>query len=444
MTGHIASHRAGFLAVAAKLGGAGLGIAANVILARLMGPEQFGQYALGFALASVVVVLASGGMPFGAVRFVPRYLTGGDLAAMRRFCRTSLIVTAIGGIICAAAMVMLARLLDPGHLMAAVLPWAALMVVPAALAQSLAALLQGRGHVAGPEIVQSLVRQGVMLGLIGAWVVLGGGVQFRSALMISAIAVGLAALVLGLHLARLARADVPLAGAGAHSDDGLRTWLGAGGGLLVILVMAALNERVDLFVLGWLGTPADLGIYSAAVRIASVAILALAGLGAAYTPRIAAAWSRRDLPEVERLCREASLAGTALTVAMTLGAVLFGGAVLSLFGGQFRAGATVLTILLAGQVLVGMMGIAGGLAIIAGRSRIALTGVAAGLAVNALSGIVLVPHWGMTGAAIGVVLGFALSQAIIALWCSLALGVRATLLPVGRPVALAAAEARHA
>ena len=428
MSGAVGSARAGALAVFAKLGGAGLGIAVNVILARLMGPEEFGLYALGIALGSVVVVVASGGMPFGAIRFLPDYLARGDFAALRGFFRASLAITVLGGVICVAGMLLSAWLLDQSNLMAAVLPWAAIMVVPAALAQSMAALLQARGHVAGPEIVQSLVRQGATLGLIGVWVVLGGALDFRTALGIAALAVALAALVLWVHLMRLGR-DEPRPR--ATTRGGLRLWTGAGAGLLVILVTAALNERIDLFVLGWLATPADLGIYSAAVRIASVAILALAGLGAAYTPRMAAAWANGDRCEVERLCREGALVGTALTVAMTVGAFVSGSFVLSLFGPEFRAGAMVLTILLAAQVAVGMMGMASGLAIISGNSHIALTGVAAGLAINALTGIVLVPRFGMTGAAIGVVCGFAVSQAVIGIWCSTRLGLRATLLPFG-------------
>lgn len=425
------SARAGALALIAKLAGAGIGIVVNVILARLMGAENFGLYALGIALGSVVAVVASGGMPFGAVRFLPDYLARGDFAALRGFLRASLVITILGGALCVAAMLLCASLLDQNNLMVPVLPWAAIMVMPAALAQCLASLLQARGHVAGPEIVQSLVRQGATLGLIGIWVVLGGVLDFRTSLGIAALAVALAAFALWVHLMRLGR-DEPRST--ATPREGLRLWMGAGAGLLVILIMAALNERVDLFVLGWLATPAELGIYSAAVRIASIAILALAGLGAAYTPRIAAAWANSDRVEIVRLCREGALAGTVLTLAMTLGAWIFGGSLLSLFGPEFRAGATVLTILLSAQVAVGMMGMASGLAVISGNAHIALTGVAIGLVANTVIGILLVPRFGMTGAAIGVVAGFATSQAVIGIWCSVRLGLRATLLPFGANV----------
>ncbi|MEB8387398.1 oligosaccharide flippase family protein [Rhodobacteraceae bacterium KMM 6894] len=427
MSRRAGSARAGALAVAAKLGGAGLGILVNVILARLMGAEDFGRYALGIALGTVIAVLGSGGMPFGAVRYVPDYLARGDFGALRGFTRASLAVTLLGGAACAVAMMLGAQMIDPGHVMAGVLPWAALIVLPAALAQSLSSLLQARGHVAGPEIVQSLVRQGATLGLIMAWVGVGAALNFRVALGVSAIAVALACAMLAHRLAGLTRPEPRMPAA----FDGFKLWMGAGAGILVILVTAAFNERIDLFILGWMVTPADLGIYSAAVRVASISILALAGLGAAYTPRIAAAWAKDDCIEVERLCREGALAGTALMLAMTLGAWLLGGFVLSLFGPEFRAGATVLTILLGAQIAVGMMGIAGGLTIISGNNHIALTGVAVGLVVNAITAITLVPSMGISGAAIGVFAGFLVSHGVIGIWCSLRLGLRATLLPIG-------------
>lgn len=422
------SSRAGALAVAAKLGGAGLGIIVNVILARLMGPEDFGRYALGIALGTVAIVLASGGMPFGAIRFVPAYLARSDFAALRGFYRASIVISVLGGAVCTGALLLGVQLLPPGHLIASVLPWAALMVLPAALAQTFASLLQARGHVSGPEIVQSLVRQGATLGLVVIWVASGRAMDFSLALACSALAVAMAALALWARLATLTWHE-PRPATAAFDDLGL--WTGAGAGMLTILLMAAVNERIDLLVLGWLVAPDALGVYSASVRVASIAILAMAGLGAAYTPRISAAWAQDDRIEVERLCREGALAGTALTLAMTFGAWLFGGFVLSLFGSEFPAGAVVLTILLGAQVVVGMTGIANGLAIISGNSHIALIGVATGLVVNALTGIALVPHLGISGAAVGVFVGFIVAQGVTGIWCSVRLGLRATLLPIG-------------
>ncbi len=428
MSANSGSAGAGAMAVFAKLGGAALGIAVNVVLARVLGPEDFGRYALGIALGTMVAVLASGGMPFGAIRFLPDYLARGDFGALRGFCRASLGLTVLGGTVCAVAMLLGASVMDQSHLMATVLPWAAWIVMPAALAQSIVALLQARGHVAGPEIVQSLVRQGATLALVVLWFGFGGAQDFRAVLALAALAVALAAVVLWARLQFIARDEPRCA---AEMRDGLRLWLGTGGGLLTILVIAALNERVDLFLLGWLSTPAELGIYSAAVRVAAVGILVLAGLGAAYTPRISAAWAKGDRDEVERLCREGSWAGTALVVAMTFGAFGSGAFVLSLFGPEFGAGATVLTLLLGAQIAVGMTGLSNGLAIISGNSHIALAGVAAGLAVNVVTGFVLIPLIGMTGAAMGVVAGFAVSQIVIGVWCSVRLGLQATLLPLG-------------
>jgi O-antigen/teichoic acid export membrane protein len=428
MSAAAGSSRAGALAVAAKLGGAGLGIFVNVILARLLGPEEFGKYALGIAIGTVAVVLASGGMPFGAIRFVPGYLASNDFAALRGFHRASMSVTVLGGVICTGALLLTAQRLDSGHLMADVLPWAALMILPAALAQSLASLLQGRGHVSGPEVIQSLVRQAATLGLVLLWIAAARAMDFSVALACGALAVAIAAVALWVWLERVTRPE-PRPTKIAFED--FRLWIAAGAGMLSILVVAALNERVDLFVLGWLAAPDAVGVYSASVRVASVAILAMAGLGAAYTPRVSAAWARGNRIEVERLCREGALVGATVTLAMTLGVWLFGGAVLSMFGPAFPAGATALTILLGSQVVVGMTGIANGLAIISGNSHIAMTGVAAGLIVNALAGIALVPHLGISGAAIGVFVGFIVSQGVIGIWCSLRLGLRATLLPIG-------------
>ena len=287
---------AGAAAIAAKLASAGIGILVNIILARSMGADGYGLYALGFAMAAIITVLASCGMPLSAVRFMPGYLVRGDWAGVRGFTRAALAISAAGGLACALAMVLIATRLVPDSRWAAVLPWAALLLLPGAILQTLATLLQVRGRVAGPEILQSLIRQLVTVGLIVGWILVMGSIGHGTALAAAAAGTTAAALALWVMLRRVSTEDGGAKSARYREFGG---WTRAGSGVLVILLIAALNERLDLIVLGWFVTLEDIGVYSGAARLASILILGLAGLHAAYAPRMASAWAAGDRAEVE-------------------------------------------------------------------------------------------------------------------------------------------------
>lgn len=425
--------RAGLAAMAAKLAGAALGLGVNIVLARLLGPAEFGLYALAIAVATGAAVLATMGMPFAAIRHVPDYLARADWPGVAGFTRASLWVSLLGTLFCAFLFIV-------GPILAAAAPdlrrallWGAVMVGPATFAQTLTTLLQARGHVVAPEILQSLLRQGLTLLLIGGAVAAFGALALDSALAAITISMAGSVALLAVLLHRAAQAD---------RRDGrryeLRLWARTGGGVLLILMSAALNERIDILMLGWLVPPEEMGVYAAAARVASVATIALAGLNAAFMPRLSGAWAAGNRRDVQRLAFEAAAIGTVATLVLALGAGLLGGDLLAVFGEAFRSGAAVLVWLLLTQVGLAAAGLAGGVAVIAGHDRLALAGVLAGIAANVALNLWLTPIHGILGAAMATCLALTLSALVTGLVIGRRLRLRLTLLPLGPR------EARHA
>lgn len=427
-----AASRAGIAAIAtiaAKVAGAAGALAINIAVARILGADGYGIYAFGVGLGTTLAVVASLGMPFAAIRHVPDYLAQRDWSGIVGFTRASLLVSLAGAAACAALLLLMPRLAGATPAVASGLAWSAALLLPVTLGQTIATLLQARGHVVRPEIVQSAVRQGATLVLLGALLLaFPGQVTPGTAIAATALANVGSALALAYMLRRIEAREPREAG-----RYELRRWARTGGSVLLILVSAALNERVDVLMLGWLVEPAALGQYAAAARLASVATIALAGLNAAYMPRVSRAWAEGDRPGTQRLLQEVALLGVGLTGAMVLGAVALGEPALGLFGPEFRDAQSVLLLLLLTQCGIAVAGIASGLAVVAGLDHLALCGVLAGLAVNVLLNLLLTPAFGIVGAAIATLVALVGTQLAVALRCGQLLGLGTTIFALLRP-----------
>lgn len=418
---------AGLAALGVKLAAAVLGLGVNVVLARWLGPADYGVYAFGITVALALSIFASAGMPFAAIRHLPEYVARGAWAEVAGFRRASMLVTAAGSLLCVAGVLVLAGVLQADQAMTTALAWSAALVAPLAFAQTLATLLQARGRVAMPEAMQSLIRQGMTLLFLvlgAAMIGTGPGLAFAS----TAAATTLAAIALAMMLRHLDSTEIPSI---HHRRYELRRWTRTGAGIFLILLGAALNEKVDILMLAWLVEPDRLGIYAAATRLSAMASLGLAGLNAAYMPRIARAWAEGDRQRTEMLCVEAARVGTLVVSIMLLGAILFGETVLAVFGAEFRAGAGVLQLLILGQIGVAAAGVAGGLAVITGRDTLPMAGVITGIALNIALNLLLVPWLGIAGAALATCIALSLSLLSVGLIAGRRLGLRLTLLPVG-------------
>lgn len=424
---------AGYASMSAKLANAVIALAANVFAARLLGAEGFGIYAFSVTIAVTLAVLAALGMPFAAIRHIPEYLAGGKHGLARGFRRASLAASFMGGAICAAALLLLARFFEGSGGMETALFWAAGMVLPFTLCQTIASMMQAEGFVVGPELMQGALRQTLTLGFLAlAWLASDGGLlAVTLALAATTLANVAAAVGLFVLLGRLTSTGGEAAA--QPPEYALRRWLRTGGGVLAIVLCAALNERVDILMLGWLVSPDQLGHYAAATRVASVAILALAGLNAAFMPRISRAYAAGDYVQVERLCRKAMVSGLVVTTLMLAGAAVTGQFLLSIFGAGFVDAWPALILLICAQIGVAIGGPAGGLAVIAGHDRMAFGVVVAGIAGNVVLNLILTQLLGITGAAIATLAAVSLSSLWLGQWCSRKLGL--AVMPFNRSTA---------
>jgi O-antigen/teichoic acid export membrane protein len=238
-------------------------------------------------------------------------------------------------------------------------------------------------------------RDGLALALLGAAAAIG-----VSLTAVEAMALLAAGLVLALMAALLARTKV-FAGdpRPATALYRRREWIGAVAAFAALGGLQMLVHRLDVILLGWLAGTTAAGLYWIAVAISEIATLPMLALGSVTAPAIAALYARDDLAAKRATMRSA-------TVRMVAGTCLFAAPLfvlapwlLGAFGARFIEATDALRILLLGQFLRALAGPVLAMLALTGNERVATAILAAAAICDAILCVVLIPRYGLTGAA---------------------------------------------
>ncbi len=144
----------------------------------------------------------------------------------------------------------------------------------------------------------------------------------------------------------------------------------------------------------------DVSVYAASIRVAQALVLFLTAVSYMFSPFVADMHERgeRDkLNDLFKLVTRLSLAGT---IPILLVLAVAPGSVLRMFGDSYGSGTQWLRILLIGQIVNVSVGAAGFVLIMVGRTGWDLLVYASSFLLDLIVALLLVPHFGATGAAI--------------------------------------------
>jgi len=157
--------------------------------------------------------------------------------------------------------------------------------------------------------------------------------------------------------------------------------------------------QTNVFVLGKMRPIEDVGIYSACVVLANAVSFVRSAFDTVVAPVAAEAWAHGDH---QRLATHVKLMSRLVLLCAVPLAGLFlvgGSAMLALHGPDFVRGARTLALLALGHVVNASCGLAGWVLLASGRSKTVLANNLASVALNIVLCLVLIPRYGIDGAA---------------------------------------------
>lgn len=413
----------------------GLLFLSQIVFARLLGVAEFGIYVLAIAWISVLLLVGRIGFDLATVKFVAAYHSAGQWGLLRGFLRTGRIVVLTGstavGLVFAGVIMLLKESLgdDLAHAL-----WIGAAIVPAlALVQIASATVRGLGHVVVGVLPVSIGLPLLLLLGFGAAVLwLGLPPTATTALAVYLVATIAALICLWPMIRHYMPAIVRRTGVVLRRSE----WLRTASAMMLLAGFGVLLNQSTTVIVGMLGGATDAGLFGATSRIASIIQIVTFSLITALGPM---ASRLHTLGEHDRLQRAVDI-GVRAVAAVAVGAAatiaLLGERILALFGTEFVAGYDVMMVLVAGQLAGAMMAPAGILLNMTGHQNLSAAILACAAVLNAALCAVLIPAFGLIGAAIAVAATTAMWNAAMAAAAHYRLGIRTYVsLPLPAPKA---------
>ena len=380
--------------------GAALSLAVHLVLARILGGEEYGRYVFALAWMNVLLLVGKFELDTASVRFVGAYSGTEQWSFLRGFLRRSSQI--VGGvslaiaIVSAVAIFALSDRIERGTALSLL---AASTLLPiTAMAQLKASAMQGFKHVARAQAPSLLIRPAIfVLSLLGLHYVARIPVSAPVAILLQ---LGATTVALALTL-RFLQDVVPNAVRSASEAFDTRYWMKTAAGLLVISGgQTILSTNADVLVVGSLLGPSAAGLYGAASQLGSAVSFGVTAISFIALPIIADLYARQAIPQLQSLISHVTRLGLGLSIPVLLALSLGARPLLAAFGPAFTDASGLLILLGFDQLIGAIFGVSGYLLVMTGHQVTAARVIIGCAVLNLALTFVLTPIMGLMGAGI--------------------------------------------
>ncbi len=371
----------------------------KIYVARELGAEALGLYALGMSIVGGIGIFNAVGLPAAGARFVAEYSSRGDYQRLGAFLRGGLGLLGIGNLLLGAIVLGVApwiavRLYHAPALQAYSWCFAAIMllgVLNTFLGQCMAGFRAVAGrtwitHFIGPSatIVLAVIAIALHFGLAGYLVA-----QVASA-----------ALVLGLLLISVWKLTPPkarAAGGIGHLETRVIAFSATAFGIAAVHFVLGHFDKITL---GHYLNVRQVGIYAVSMSMVGFVPIALQSVNQIFSPIIAELHASGNMVLLQRLFTSLTKWVLIVTAPLALSVIVFSHSLMTIFGAGFAGGAAVLAIGAAGQLFNCGVGSVGTLLLMSGNQVALMKIEAANAALMVILNLLLVPRLGIFGAAL--------------------------------------------
>ena len=413
-----------------KVATAGLTYLTYVVLSRTQTNDEYGHFAFGLALATVLAIVAGAGQPMAVLRLWAEQRSKGDETGARATIAAGATITLYGSLGVAVLLCLGAVLYWPfagpdetiNHFFGA-----ALLILPLALSEYNSSALRAQGSLwtalLPRDIFWRLALPALVLALFAFNVVLSGpdALTLAAALLLT---------MLGLQMLLADRRGYAIMPARAPVPAHWRRWGGLSRWLLLgaLIETAALNA--DVILVGLMLDLESSGLYFNAFRTAGLMTLFTFAIELVIAPMVAEHFHAGNMRKAQAITALCSWAGFVFSLVIFLGFGLFGTEILSLFGASYAEGWLILMLLSFGLLFDAITGPSKIVMMMTGHERpyVAIFGTIMGLGL--LLQILVIPFWGLIGVAAVNMAARICAQIGIALWCRFQIGLDTSLLGI--------------
>ena len=402
------------LNLAAGVVGAAVGLVIAALVGRHLGVDGAGTYFLVVAAFLIAANTVELGADTGLVRFVSVARAVGrpeEVPVLLRSAVRPVSAAVVLLVVTTAAVVLLVDPVDD------VSPW--LLVAASAVAGALAmtAVLLGVSRGFGDSVTYPLVQNLLLplgrLAAVAAAVLAGWGVSGVLGAWLAPVPLALVvAAAVAVRLTRRGPRGRRVVARSARRELGMRFWeFSSARG--VTACVEILLEWIDVILVGALASPAEAGVYAVVTRCVRAGEVVQQAGRIVVGPRISGVLARGDTEAAGEIYGVVTAAMIWVAWPFFILLAVFADQVLRVFGPGFVVGATPMAVLAVAMALATAAGTVQTVLLMGGRSRWQLADKSGALALNVILDLLLIPLWGITGAAIAWAVTIVVDTAVV-------------------------------
>jgi O-antigen/teichoic acid export membrane protein len=385
----------------------------GILIARVIGVEQYGLYILSITVAAIATNIAMLGLQVGMVRFLPPAIHEKDEPSIRGILQICVGFPVLFSLTLAIGLFLLAspvaNLVFHDPRLIPVLRIACLLIPMDTLA-SMAYVItisfkQPKYSVIANNIIAPLTKLLLAAGFLAI------GFSTKGVLISQVIASAAAMVVLAYYVNALFSLKHFIGAAKRNTRKILRYSFPAYLGWIINTVSSTLSTMV----LGLLGLTAGVGVFAAASRISLIGSMFYTSIGNISTPIIADLHSRGEASLMKTYYQTTTRWLVMFNLPVFLTSVLFAKPLLSIFGDDFTAGATSMMILAIGTLTYTCTGVGANILDMTDHPKVNMVNSMVMVLIIIGLNFLLIPRWGVNGAAAAT----ALSTTLVNIFCLL-------------------------
>ena len=392
---------------------AAIALISQVILARMMGMFEYGIFVLVWTAMVIAGNITCFGFQVSIIRFVPQYREQGDLDRLRGVIYASrMMVFMISTVLAIAGLALVQTFSEimPVYYIAPFLLGIVLLPM-IAMGDYVAGLSRSQGWAMLSLLPVYIVRPVLILVFVIGAIWAGYAPTANNALLASIAACYVATLGSLIQALR----STPIEHKKGPRKLELKTWFAVSLPIFLVEGFYFTMTNADVLMVGAYMQPEQVAVYFAAVKILALVHFVNFAVRAGAAQRFSTLLHSGDRTQLSVFARQTVNWVFWPSLFMAIIMVLLGQDLLRLFGGEFVDGYKLMVILAIGIVLRAAVGPCESVLTMTGQERICALAYGVALGVNLGLNVLLIPIYGLIGAALATALAMAVEAIMLSI-----------------------------
>ncbi len=374
----------------------------KIIVARNFNPSEFGRFSLAIMVFGLVVAFASLGLTEGLLRYVSLYRKK-DVGKVKYLFKFSLIVSIISSVFAGVVLFLLSDFIaigifsDSGLI---IYLRVISLIIPLFIVSGIfLSVIRAFENITSYTFIVNVFENGVKLVALIVLILAGVG---RSAIVLSYLFGAVGLLAVSYLASRKYLSQIIVWKGDIEDKSSLRgEFLSYSWPIIFMAVVGSFFYWTDSFVIGYFSSSADVGFYGVAFSVVALLGIAPELFMQMFFPLIVREFSNKKIEVIRELSKQVTKWIFILNIPLFVMMILFPGAIINiLFGEAYLSGQGALRVLALGSFVSSLfVNSSNSLLSMRGKSKLILTNVVVISIFNLILNILLIPKFGLLGAA---------------------------------------------